>query len=57
MMWFVLSVTLISHIGLLVLFEKQRKQLDSLRKSLNRHRSTIRDMESQLRIASGRLFK
>lgn len=57
MMWFVLTVTLISHIGLIVLFEKQRKQLESLRQSLARHRSTIRDMEAQLRLASRRLFK
>lgn len=57
MMWIVLTITIASHIGLIVMFEKQRKQLESMRATLRRHKSTIRDMESQLRLASRRLFK
>lgn len=55
--WIVFSITLISHIGLALMFDRQRKQLDSLRKTLHRQRRTIQDLESQIRLASRRLFK
>jgi hypothetical protein len=55
--WIVFSITLISHIGLAFMFDRQRKQLDSLRKTLHRQRRTIQDLESQVRLASRRLFK
>jgi heme exporter protein D len=55
--WIVFSITLISHIALVVMFDKQRKQLESLRGTLHRQRRTIQDLESQVRLASRRLFK
>jgi heme exporter protein D len=55
--WIVFSITLTSHIGLAFMFDRQRKQLDSLRKTLHRQRRIIQDLESQIRLASRRLFK
>lgn len=56
-MWIVLTVTLISHVGLIIIFEKQRKRLVSLRDTIRRQRFVIRNMESQLRLTSRKLFK
>jgi heme exporter protein D len=55
--WVVFIITLISHIALVVMFDRQRKQLESLRGTLHRQRRTIQDLESQVRLASRRLFK
>ncbi len=55
--WIVFVITFISHVGLIYLYEKQRRHVDTLRSALERHRRTIRDMESQLRLASRNLFK
>jgi heme exporter protein D len=55
--WIVFIITLISHIGLVIMFDKQRKQLESLRGTLHRQRRTIQDLESQVRLASRSLFK
>ena len=55
--WIVFIITFISHVGLVIMFDKQRKQLESLRKTLHRQRRTIQDLESQIRLASRRLFK
>lgn len=56
-LWFVLTVTVISHIGLIILFEKQRKKIDSLRHLVRRQKNAISNLESQVRLASRRLFK
>lgn len=55
--WIVFIITLISHVGLVIMFDKQRKQLESLRATLHRQRRTIQDLESQVRLASRQLFK
>jgi hypothetical protein len=55
--WIVFVLTLISHIGLAFMFDRQRKRLESLRSTLHRQRRTIQDLESQVRLASRRLFK
>ena len=55
--WIVFVITLINHIGLVIMFDKQRKQLESLRGTLHRQRRTIQDLESQVRLASRSLFK
>lgn len=56
-MWIVFTITLISHIGLIIIFEKQRKRLYSLRDTVRRQRYVISQMESQLRLTSKKLFK
>lgn len=56
-MWAVLIITLISHFGLIFLFEKQRKKIELLRALLKRQRATLHSLESQLRFASERLRK
>ena len=55
--WIVFIITLISHIGLIIMFNKQRERVESLRKTLHRQRRSIQDLESQIRLASRRLFK
>jgi heme exporter protein D len=57
LIWIVFVITLISHICLAFMFDRQRKRLESLRSTLHRQRRTIQDLESQVRLASRRLFK
>ena len=57
MMWIVLTITLISHIGLIIIFEQHRKKLESLRSVLRRQKNMISHLESQVRMNSKRLFR
>lgn len=62
--WIVFAITFTSHIGLIYLFEQQRKQLQGARSNIRhlknvivRQRRTLFSLEAQLRILSRRLTK
>lgn len=56
-MWIVFTITFVSHVGLIIIFEKQRKKIMSLRSLIKRQKQQIQRIESELRIASKQLFK
>lgn len=55
--WIVFGITFTSHLGLIYVYEKERRKLDNLRSVIKSQARTIRDMESQLRMASRRFFQ
>ncbi len=56
-LWVVFIITTISHVGLIIIFDKQRRKLHSLRALVRRQKNTINHLETQVRLSSKKLFK